>query len=1077
MSMRPTRFSCHFALLGLFIASCAASLIAQAAPNPGTKVAPQFSITPAPDYTQEAYVLEKVKTTYRFENDGTGQRDLYVKVKVQSEAGVQQLGQVVFGYNSANERVDIPYVRVLKADGTTVNTPTDSMQDLSIPLEKEAPVYTDYRQKHITVPGLRPGDTLEYDIHAIIVTPVAAGQFWMEHDFAKTGIILDEELEVNIPQGRTVKLKTAKDRDAKISEANGRRIYSWKSSHMDKDDDDDTKKKPKAEPDPPAVQMTTFASWEEVGRWYGSLEKEKKQPSEEIKAKAAALATGKTTDLEKIEALYDFVGPNFRYVSLSLGVGRYQPHSASEVLHNQYGDCKDKNTLLSSLLEAEGFHAASVLMASSRKIDPDVPSPSQFDHVITMVPLGKDKNSEVWMDTTTEVAPFRLLSYNIRKKQGLVIPGDGSAPHLEETPTDSPVPNSQKQYVQGKVSDFGKLEAHVTYEARGDMELFARLIFRRVPSTRWPEVLKRMNAALGMDGEVTEVKVGDPADTHQAFRFEYKISTTNFLDWSKKKSDIPLPLSNIRMESEETDDTNKDAEPIQLGPPGAYEYKIRLEFPVNYVLRAPLPFSMKRDYAQYDASYKADGVVFTAERKLATTEHELPQVRSGDYEAFRRAVMADTAQKVAVDSTAAATPTASPDLKGDDLNDAANAALTRGDLTLAVDLFKRVVAAEPKHKTAWINLGRAYMGLRQTDNAVQAFKQSAVNNPYDEYGYSNMGWAYGFERKYDEAEAAYQKAIEINPLSDYAHSALGQMYSEEHKYDKAVVELEKAASLKADNAQLQIALGDAYLNLGQDVKAMEAFDRAVGISPDPEIWNDIAYQLALKKVHLDRAQQYAESAVESVSTALRNVTLAQLSQRELGLVPQLYSHWDTLGWVYFAQGNLDKAQKYISAAWTMGQHGEVGDHLGQLYEKRGDKDAAIAAYAEAMSGLRPSPETRGRLAALVGGTDKVDASVNQHRDALQAQRTIHLAKGKETGSAEFFVMLTPDLKGAQDVKFISGDDALKTYGEALRNAKYDVSFPGDIAAKVFRRGILACPKTGTECVFVMLLPDDVRSVN
>ena len=48
---------------------------------------------------------------------------------------------------------------------------------------------------------------------------------------------------------------------------------------------------------------------------------------------------------------------NFRYVSLSLGVGRYQPHAASDVLHNQYGDCKDKHTLLASLLEAEGLHA------------------------------------------------------------------------------------------------------------------------------------------------------------------------------------------------------------------------------------------------------------------------------------------------------------------------------------------------------------------------------------------------------------------------------------------------------------------------------------------------------------------------------------------------------------------------------------------------------------------------------------------------------------------------------------------------------------------------------------------------
>lgn len=1074
---------CAWTSILLIVVACATSLAQQTTPTSAAKPSP-----PSPgstfDYSQEAYVVQKVKTSYTFENDGTGKRELYVRIKVQSEAGVQQLGQVIFGYSSANERVEIPYVRVLKADGTTITAPPDAVQDLSTPVEKEAPMYTDFRQKHITVPGLRPGDTLEYDIQDIIVTPLAPGQFWMEHDFTKNGIVLDEELEVNLPANRKVTLKTAKGSDAKITETSGRRIYSWTSSHLEKDDNEDATKKRQPENEQPDVQMTTFASWEEVGRWYGGLEKDKKQPTEEIRKKAAALTAGKTTDLDKIEALYDFVGPNFRYVSLSLGLGRYQPHAASDVLHNEYGDCKDKNTLLASLLEAAGYHPASVLISTERKLDPDVPSPSQFNHVITMVPLGKE---EIWMDTTTEIAPFRLLAYSIRKKMALVIPEEG-APHLEETPADPPMPNMQAQDVDGKINDFGKLEAHVKYVTRGDVELFARTIFRRVPSAKWPLVLKETNNMMGIEGDITDVKVSDPAATHEPFQLEYKIAISNFYDWSKKKSEILLPFSNIKLPEVDNDDnadsgkqvaSDKNTEPIKLGAPENYDYKIRLEFPASYKISPPLPFSMKRDYGEYTASYKAEGTQFVAERQLVTTASELPRDRSADYEAFRRAVLADTEQHLSIDSSAASTPIASADIKGDDLNDAANAALTRGDLTLAVELFKRVVAAEPKHKTAWINLGRAYMGLRQPDKAAEAFKHHTLNNPYDETGFSNLGWAYSFERKYPEAEAAYEKAIEINPLSDYAHRALGQMYSEEHEYAKATVELEKAASLKADDAGLQIALGDAYLNLGQDEKAMAAFDRAVGISATPEVWNGIAYQLALKKAHLDRAQQYAESAVEAVSAALRNVTLDQLNSRELELVPALYSYWDTLGWVYFAEGNLDKAQKYISSSWTIGQHGEVGDHMGQIYEKRGDKDAALRAYAMALSGLRPIPETRGRLAALAGGDDKVDAAVEKYRPDLQAMRTIKLARGKETGSAEFFVMLAPAGAGVSvdDVKFISGDNALKTYGTALRTAHFDFNFPDENSTKIFRRGVLSCPQTGNECVFVMLLPDDVRSVN
>src|SRR4029077_13901441 len=128
---------------------------------------------------------------------------------------------------------------------------------------------------------------------------------------------------------------------------------------------------------------------------------------------------------------------------------RFQPHAAADVLHNEYGDCKDKHTLLASLLEASGYHASSVLINSERKIDPDVPAPSQFDHVFTMVPLGKD---EIFMDSTTEVAPFRLLSAVLRKKQALIIT-QTSAPHLEETPADPPMTNLQYADISGKVSE------------------------------------------------------------------------------------------------------------------------------------------------------------------------------------------------------------------------------------------------------------------------------------------------------------------------------------------------------------------------------------------------------------------------------------------------------------------------------------------------------------------------------------------------------------------------------------------------------------------------------------------------
>ncbi|HTW57849.1 MAG TPA: DUF3857 domain-containing protein [Terriglobales bacterium] len=1045
---------------------------------------------PAHDYSQESFVIEQMHSRYRFEADGTGRKETVARIRIQSEAGVQQWGQLLEGYNSANERVEIPYVRVVKEDGSIVKAGPDDVQDLSSTVEREAPVYTDYRQKHITVPGLRPGEVLEYDLVTVIHTPLAAGQFWTEYDFDKTNIDLDETLDVDIPADRQIKLKCKPGMDPKITEENGRRIYHWSSSHLEREDDeaknkDKKKKKPRPDEDRPDIQLTTFETWEQIGRWYASLEKDRRAPTPEVRAKAEELTKGLTTDLDKTEALYDFVAKNFRYVSLSLGLARYQPHAAADVLHDQYGDCKDKHTLLASLLEAEGLHADSVLINSARKLDPDIPSPSQFDHVITMLPpQGKEIKSEVWMDTTSEVAPFRLLAYSLRNKQALVIPPvdppSSVAPHLETTPADTPMPDSEVSEITGKINDIGKLEAHVHYEFRGDEELLLRSVFRRVPEANWQRVAENINSSLG--GDVTNLKVSDPAATREAFTLSYDVSKVNFLDWSKKKTDIVLPLVQFNLPDVgdgDDDDSDASAEPLKLGPKAVYSYNIKLELPSKYTAHAPLAFSLKRDYAEYEATYKLDGDTFTAGRKLTLRQDELPAARAPDYESFRRAVGADLAQQLSVETATAGAPIPPPDMKADDLVESARAAMDSGNLPVALALLKRATEVDPKNKFAWNNLGLVYLNLHQDDQAVSCFQKQIEVNPYDEYAYNNLGRVYWDERKYDDAVKAFNKQLENNPLDKFAHANLGTMYSEWHKYDLAVPELEKAASLSPDNAELQVTLGDAYLNLGQDDKALATFDHAVELAATPLVWNNIAYQLSLKGSHLDKAQQYAESAVSATAAALRNISLDSLSQQELPLVSSLVAYWDTLGWVHFAEGDLDKAEKYVSAAWVLGHHGEVGDHLGQIYEKRGEKAQALRLYALSMNGVRPIPETRARLASLAGGDSKADAAVARYKAELDHLHTIDLGKATQTGNADFFILLSGgggSVAKVDAVKFVSGDEKLKTFTEALRTADYHLTFPDATPVKILRRGTLSCsvPK---KCEFVLTLPDDVRTVD
>jgi len=1038
----------------------------------------------AHDYTQESFVIEQMHSRYRFESDGTGRKELIARIRVQSEAGVQQWGQLQVGYNSANEKVEIPYVRVLKQDGSVVKAGDDAVQDLSAPIEHEAPVYTDYRQKHITVPGLRPGEVLEYDLVTVIHTPLAAGQFWTEYEFDKNNIILDETVDVDVPANRALKLKNKPGMDPTIKEQKGRRIYHWTSTHLEREDEkaEKEKKKKKHHPDDdrPDVQLTTFESWEQIGRWYAALEKDRRMPTPEVRAKADELTKGYSTELDKIQALYDYVAKNFRYVSLSLGVGRYQPHASSDVLHNQYGDCKDKHTLLASMLEAEGLHASSVLINSSRKLDPDVPSPSQFDHVITMLPMGKD---EVWMDTTAEVAPFRLLAFSLRDKQALVIPPaeltSAAAPHLEETPADTPMPDTESSQIEGKVNDIGKLEAHVHYEFCGDEELLLRSVFRRVPQANWQRVVENVNSSLG--GDITNLKISDPAATREPFTMSYDVSKVNFFDWSKKKTEVMLPLVQFSLpEIDDDADADADSESLKLGPKAEYSYSVKLELPAKYTAHAPLAIAMKRDYAGYEAAYKVDGDIFTATRKLVMQQSELPAARASDYASFRRAVLSDLAQQLSIESSVAGAPVPPADMKADDLVESGRAAMQNGNLAVGIALLKRATEVDPKNKVVWNNLGLAYFAERDDQHAIEAFQKQVEVNPYDDYAYNNIGRVYWNERKYDDAVKAFNKQLEHNPLDKFAHSNLGAMYAEWHKYDLAVPELEKAASLTPDNAELQVSLGDAYLNLGQDDKALSSFDHAIELSATPLVWNNIAYQLSLKKSHFDKAQQYAESAVSATAAALRNVSLDRLTQQDLPLVSSLIAYWDTLGWVHFGEGDLAAAEKYVAAAWSLGHHGEVGDHLGQIYEKRGDKDRALRTYALSMNGLRPTPETRDRLASLAGGDAKADAAVTRYKDELQHLSTIDLGKATQTGNADFFVLLSGGA-GAQSkvdaVKFVSGDEKLKSFTDALRTADYHLTFPDGTPVKVFRRGTLSCSVTTGKCEFALTLPDDVRTVD
>ncbi len=105
---------------------------------------------------------------------------------------------------------------------------------------------------------------------------------------------------------------------------------------------------------PPSGQGARIQSWRELGAWYQNLTRDRREATPQIKQKVAELTANVPSLWGKIQALTGFVQTDIRYVAIELGIGGHQPHPAADVFSHRYGDCKDKVTLLSTMLKEIG---------------------------------------------------------------------------------------------------------------------------------------------------------------------------------------------------------------------------------------------------------------------------------------------------------------------------------------------------------------------------------------------------------------------------------------------------------------------------------------------------------------------------------------------------------------------------------------------------------------------------------------------------------------------------------------------------------------------------------------------------
>lgn len=585
-----------------------------------------------PDVSKEALVFDQLTTRVREEADGTGTRETTARVRILADAGVKAMAVLDFSYTASNQQVDIAYVRVIKPDGSVVLTPAYNTQDLPADVTREAPMYSDIHQKHVAVKGLGVGDTLEYKLTVRTLKSDVPGQFWFEYTFEKNSIILDERVDLDVPEGKSVTVASADVQPTKTT-ANSRIQYHWSSSNLSRPDPDAPPKSTKHWK--PSIQATTFTSWQQIGEWYSSLQKESLAVTPAIQARAAKLTAGLTSDEDKVRALFNDVAMHIHYVGLDFGVGRYQPHPADDVLSNEYGDCKDKHTLLATLLKASGFEAWPVLISDSRPLDPDLPSPAQFDHVITLVPLG---GKLLWMDSTAEIAPVGVLFGNLRDKQALAIPTSRAA-YLERTPADLPFLQTTHFEVTGKLSSEGQFTGHISEDFHGDGELIMRAAFRSVGQSQWKEFLQRVSNSTGFAGEVSNPDVSAIERTDQSVRFAYDYVREKYGQWDQHLISPPMPP--MGWELAPGVKTQKPADDVEIGSPGEQAFSSSVQLPAGWMTYPLAGVNVTEDWAEYHSTYAfADGK-FTAKRQLVVKKDKVPLEQWDKYIAFRRAVFDD----------------------------------------------------------------------------------------------------------------------------------------------------------------------------------------------------------------------------------------------------------------------------------------------------------------------------------------------------------------------------------------------------------------------------------------------------
>lgn len=202
-----------------------------------------------------------------------------------------------------------------------------------------------------------------------------------------------------------------------------------------------------------------MSTWENFGKWVYQLNQGRGVLPEKTIQEVRRLTAGMEDEQLIVKKLYEYMQSRTRYVSIQLGIGGYQPFSATTVDALGYGDCKALSNYMIALLDAVNIPAHYTLVRAGKNapaLKTDFPS-TQFNHVIVCVPMPHDT---LWLECTSQTDPAGFLGYFTSDRDVLVIDEKGG--HLARTPTYTPANNLQSRTASVILDENGNGEASIT---------------------------------------------------------------------------------------------------------------------------------------------------------------------------------------------------------------------------------------------------------------------------------------------------------------------------------------------------------------------------------------------------------------------------------------------------------------------------------------------------------------------------------------------------------------------------------------------------------------------------------------